>query len=66
MTTHHPQMAWIVFSNDTDIRYLKCLKRGFRHCYVIMSDGEKRFSIDPLAHMTEIAFHHFDAPFLLG
>ena len=54
MTTHHPQMAWVVFSDDTDIRYLKCLKRGFRHCYVIMSDGEKWFSIDPLAHMTEI------------
>ena len=65
MTSTHPQMAWVVFSNETDLSYLKVLKHGFRHCYVVMSDGQKWFSIDPLAHMTEIAFHSFSEPFNL-
>ncbi len=65
MITTHPQMAWVVFSGDTDLPYLKFLKKGFRHCYILMSDGEKWFSIDPLAHKTEISFHSFLEPFNL-
>ena len=65
MSSASPQMAWVVFSNQTDLPYLRILKKGFRHCYVLMSDGEKWFSIDPLAHMTEVGFHSFDAPFNL-
>ena len=65
MKTVHPQMAWVVFSDETDLSYLKILKRGFRHCYLLMSDGQKWFSIDPLAHMTQVGFHSFTEPFNL-
>lgn len=65
MKTVHPQMAWGVFSDETDISYLKFLKRGYRHCYLLLSDGQQWFSIDPLAHMTQIGFHSFTEPFNL-
>jgi hypothetical protein len=65
MKTTHPQMAWVVFSDETDLPYLKILRHGFRHCYLLMSDGQKWFSVDPLSHMTQIGFHSFTEPFNL-
>ncbi len=61
----HPHMVWVVFSDTTDLPILKCLKRGFRHCYILLSDGQKWFSIDPMAHMTEVAAHTFNTAFNL-
>ena len=63
--TTRPQIAWVVFSDDTDLFRLRCLKRGFRHCYVLFSDGQKWCSLDPLSHMTEIGFHQFSSEFNL-
>jgi hypothetical protein len=61
------QKAWVVFSGMTEISWLKLLKPGFRHCYVLINDGERWVSIDPLSHMTEVSVHHhvpaeFDLP----
>ncbi len=61
------QKAWVVFSGRTDIGWLKILKPGFRHCYVLLNDGKRWASIDPLSHLTEVAIHHhvpinFDLP----
>ena len=61
------QKAWVVFSGQTEISWLKFLKPGFRHCYVLINDGERWTSIDPLSHVTEISVHHhvpveFDLP----
>ena len=61
------QNAWVVFSGQTEISWLKCLKPGFRHCYVLINDGERWTSIDPLSHITEVSVHHhvpvdFDLP----
>lgn len=58
--------AWVVFSGQTDLPWLKCLKPGFRHCYVLLNDGYHWVSIDPLFPYTEIIVHHvspaFDLP----
>jgi hypothetical protein len=61
------QNAWVVFSGQTDISWLRFLKPGFRHCYVLLNDGERWTSIDPLSHVTEVSVHHhvpadFDLP----
>lgn len=61
------QKAWVVFTGQTEISWLKFLKPGFRHCYVLLNDGERWTSIDPLSHITEISVHHhvpvdFDLP----
>ncbi|MGB1077272.1 MAG: hypothetical protein ACPG05_03115 [Bdellovibrionales bacterium] len=63
--TTHPQTAWVVFSDETDLWRLRFLKRGFRHCYVLFADGDKWCSIDPLSHVTEIGFHQFSTTFNL-
>ena len=61
------QQVWVVFSGQTDLSWLKILKPGFRHCYVLLNDGQRWTSVDPLSHLTEIAIHHhvpvsFDLP----
>ena len=45
---------WVVFSDDTDIRFLKMLKKGYRHCFIIMMQGERWILIDPRADKTDI------------
>ena len=52
------QKAWVVFSGQTEISWLKFLKPGFRHCYVLINDGERWMSLDPLSHVTEVSVHH--------
>lgn len=61
------QRAWVVFSGQTEISWLRFLKPGFRHCYVLINDGERWMSVDPLSHITDISVHHhvpvdFDLP----
>lgn len=57
---------WIVFSDDTDISFLKILKRGFRHCFLIVKDVDQWVVIDPCAHKTEFSIlphpSHFNLP----
>jgi hypothetical protein len=59
--------CWVVFSNETDYPILRILKKGFRHCYVIIHDGQKWLSFDPLLTRHEIIAYHdlptdFDFP----
>lgn len=59
--------AWVVFSGQADLRWLKILKPGFRHCYIVLKDRWQWVSIDPLSHYTQIEFHaqvrqDFDLP----
>lgn len=48
------QNALVVFSDDTDIWWLKGLRRGYRHCFVVVETIAGWVSIDPLLHQTEI------------
>lgn len=61
------QRAWVVFSGYTEITWLRWLKPGFRHCFVILNDGQCWMSLDPLMNHTEVSVHHhlpaeFDLP----
>jgi len=55
--------AWVVFSGQADLHWLKILKPGFRHCYVILNDGKHWTSIDPLSNYTDISVHNMPAGF---
>lgn len=59
--------AWVVFSGQTDVFWLKFLRRGFRHCFVLIHDGTGWVTVDPMLHYMEIKVHHqvaasFDLP----
>ncbi len=62
----HSQKAWIVFTNQTDLPWLKIFKQGFRHCFVLIHDGKSWISIDPMANYMEVVSHDlpedFDLP----
>ena len=46
------QRAWVVFSGQADLPWLKILKPGFRHCFCLLHDGEHWITLDPLSgHM---------------
>jgi len=58
---------WVVFTGKTDIWWLRFLKSGYRHCFVILNNGKQWMSIDPLAPFTDIEFYDhiqydFDLP----
>ena len=58
--------AWVVFSGQADMIWLKILKPGFRHCAVLLNDGRNWITIDPLSNYTDVTVHHvpleFDLP----
>ena len=62
----NPHKAWVIFSGQTDIFWLRLFKPGFRHCFVLMNDGQCWISYDPMSHYTDITVHHmpcfFDMP----
>ncbi|MGH1399429.1 MAG: hypothetical protein ACRBCT_09480 [Alphaproteobacteria bacterium] len=55
--------AWVVFSGQADLLWLKLLKPGFRHCYVILNDGNHWVSVDPLSNYTDVSVHNMPADF---
>jgi hypothetical protein len=55
--------AWVVFSGQADLAWLKILKPGFRHCSVLLHDGVHWVSFDPLSNYTEISVHDVPAEF---
>lgn len=57
--------AWVVFSGQADLAWLKILKPGFRHCSLIINDGQRWISYDPLSSHSEITAHHLPADFNL-
>lgn len=60
------EKAWVVFSGKSDWPWLKFLRPGFRHCFVIVHDGTRWLSLDPLLQHTELKVHDvppdFDLP----
>lgn len=61
-----PTEAWVVFSGEADIWWLKMLKPGFRHCFVVARDEKNWIVLDPLSPHLEIAVlplpRSFDLP----
>lgn len=57
------QQVWVAFGGETDLPWLKVLKPGFRHCFVLINDGQCWVTYDPMSHYTEITVHHVPAFF---
>lgn len=45
-----PDLAVVVFSDACEIRALRLLRRGFRHCFAVLCRGGAWVVVDPLAH----------------
>lgn len=61
--------AWIVFIGTAELAWQKLLKPGFRHCCLLLNDGERWISFDPMSNYTDIHVHklpvEFDLPLWL-
>jgi hypothetical protein len=64
--TLRQQRVWVVFTDETEIAWLRLLRRGFRHCFVLIHDGRHWITLDPLSHRTEVVVQEmppaFDLP----
>ena len=47
--------AVVVFGDQTDLRWLRFLKPGFRHCFVLLELDDGWVTVDSLAHWLHIA-----------
>ena len=60
------KQCWVIFSGHTDMMWLKFLKPGFRHCAILINDGERWMTIDPLSNFMDVTVHQvppsFDLP----
>ncbi len=64
--SQNDRRAWVVFTNQSELPWVKCFKKGFRHCFVMINDGENWVSIDPMSNYMDVVVHHvphdFDLP----
>ena len=58
--------ALVAFTGETDIRWLRILRPGFRHVFVAVNDGKHWITFDPLSHRTEVAVQPVGADFDLA
>ena len=47
--------AWVVFCDNTELAWLRLLRRGFRHCFVVLRDNGRWVTLDPLAQLLEVS-----------
>lgn len=57
--------AWCVFTDDGEWKktmpFLRLLREGYRHCFVVAHDGTDWITMDSMAGFTEITVHrHLD------
>jgi hypothetical protein len=55
--------AWVAFCGRADLAWLRLLKPGFRHCFVVLNDGRHWITLDPLACFTEVEVQPVPADF---
>ena len=55
------EKIWVVFKGEADLPWLKILKPGFRHCFLIVYDGRYWLSIDPMLNYLDMRVH-YDVP----
>lgn len=46
--------AFVAFSGDVDWTPLRLLKDGFRHCFLLLNDGDNWIAFEPLLHRTNL------------
>ena len=49
-----PGLALVVFTGEADMKWLKVLKPGFRHCFAALESRSRWVIYTPLSHRTEI------------
>ena len=59
------KQAWVVFSGQADLAWLKILRKGYRHCYILLNDGKHWITIDPLSNYTDVNVHDLPLDFNL-
>ena len=47
-TAERPKI-WVIFSDHTEIWWLRILRRGFRHCFALLHNGEQWLLVESLA-----------------
>ena len=65
-STRANRQGWVIFTNQTELPWVRMLKKGYRHCFILINDGEQWISIDPMANYMDVVVHHvpcaFDLP----
>ncbi len=66
-TARQTLRAWVVFCGQADRPWLRLLKPGFRHCFLVMHDGAHWLSVDPMLGQMDVRVHDhvaagFDLP----
>lgn len=56
-----PVRALVVFSGKADLGWLRLLRQGFRHCFVLLDLGGTWVCVNPLAHRTSVEVWSLDA-----
>lgn len=54
-TVTEPSEAWVAFSGEADLWWLRVLKPGFRHCFIIARDARHWIVLDPLSPHLELS-----------
>ncbi|OHC74866.1 MAG: hypothetical protein A3G18_10280 [Rhodospirillales bacterium RIFCSPLOWO2_12_FULL_58_28] len=50
--------ALVVFGGEAQLKWLRVLKPGFRHCFIALKNSGRWVICNPLSHQTEISVHH--------
>ncbi len=65
-----PPLQWrralVVFSDRADLVWLRLLRRGFRHCFLVLGSPGGWISLNAMAHRVEVAVLPVDADFDLA
>jgi hypothetical protein len=47
--------ALVVFVDESGLKCLRCLRRGFRHCFIAVRSARGWVICDPLSHQTDLS-----------
>jgi len=50
-----PRLVLVVFVDHAECRWLRVLRAGFRHCFVVIRDGSVWLACDPLKDRIELS-----------
>lgn len=54
--------AWVIFQNQNSLWWLRFLRRGFRHCYILIPLEENSFlELNPGSNQLFVTLHRFGA-----
>lgn len=54
MSSPATPLALVAFTGRCELRWLRLLKPGFRHCFLVLFDGRRWLLYDPMSHVTDI------------